>query len=231
MLSGLTIFVPVYNEEAILKENVLELLRYMDRLPLSYEIILGSNGSRDHTVQIGHKLDQSHVQVKFFHQPLRGPGFAFADALRHAAYSSFLCLDADLSIDLIFIDRCIDALQTYDAVVGSKQVGTQRRPILRIVASDLFIMITNLLLQMPFRDYSIGAKAYQTMAIRPFLDRIDRYTFYTQELLYRLQKEGKSIIEIAVNCHDHRKSKFNLFHEGFYRFYKLFELWFRSMRH
>ncbi|MFC1823323.1 glycosyltransferase family 2 protein [Thermodesulfobacteriota bacterium] len=231
MQSGLTIFVPVYNEEAILERNVLELLQYMDRLALPYEIILGSNGSSDQTTKIGYELDQAYVQVRFFHHPLRGPGLAFAEALRRAAHSSFLCLDADLSIDLNFIDRCVEALHDYDAVIGSKQAGTQRRPILRIMASELFIMTTNLLLSMPYRDYSIGAKAYQTMAIRPFLDRIDRHTFYTQELLYRLQKEGKSIIEIAVNCHDRRKSKFNLFHEGFYRFYKLFELWFRSMRH
>jgi len=229
-VTGLTVFIPLYNEAQILEKNVRVLLQYLDRLGLAFEVILGSNGSTDRTPRVGQRLEQTHARVTFFHIALRGPGLAFAEALKRATYSSFFCMDADLSFDMNFIRRAMEALGDYDAVVGSKQMATQKRPLIRILASEIFIACTKRLLQMPFCDYSIGAKAYRTDAIRPFIDRVDRHTFYTQELLYQLQRSGRKILEIPVNCEDRRKSKFNLIHEGFYRYGKLFELWVRSLK-
>jgi glycosyltransferase involved in cell wall biosynthesis len=192
-------------------------------------VILGSNGSTDRTPQIGQELAKAHPgEVVFFHIELRGPGRAFAEALRRARYEYFICLDADLSFAMQYVDDAVAKLPEFDAVVGSKQLGSQKRPLSRIIASECFIWLTNLLLRLPYRDYSIGAKAYRTEAIRPFVDHVDAETFYTQEMLYQLIRHKGTIIEIPVTCEDHRQSKFNLLHEGFYRYGKLFGLWFRT---
>lgn len=225
-LSGLSLFVPIYNEAAILSENTDRLYKYLSRLQIPFEILLGSNGSTDATPEIGPKLAAAHRNVKFFHLSQRGPGLAFAEALRGCRYDAFICQDADLSIHLEFIPKAFDLLENHDAVIGAKQT-TQRRARLRIGVSDFFILCTNLLLGLSYRDYSIGAKAYRTEAIRPFIGKVDRHTFYTQQMIYQLQRIGGRIIEIPVECDDWRKSRFNLIHEGFYRFYKLFELWLR----
>jgi len=224
---GLTVFVPLYNEEAILETNTHKLIEYLANIDTPYEILLGSNGSTDDTPKIGKSMEERHSQVVFFHLPLRGPGLAFAEALKRARYTKLACQDADLSVELDFLYRASAKLQDYDAVIGAKQ-ESQSRPFLRILVSEFFIFCTNLLLGIPYRDYSIGAKAYRTRAIRPFLDGIDRHTFYTQELIYRLQKSNGRIIEIPVRCNDWRKTRFNLFHEGIYRFSKLFGLWMRQ---
>lgn len=224
---GLTVFVPLYNEEVILETNTLKLIEYLGNLDTPYEIFLGSNGSTDDTQKIGKRLEARHRQVVFFHLPFRGPGLAFAEALKRARYTMLACQDADLSVELDFLGRASAALQKYDAVIGAKK-ESQSRPFLRILVSEFFIFCTNLLLGLPYRDYSIGAKAYRTHAIRPFIEQIDRHTFYTQELIYRLQKSSGRIIEIPVQCNDWRKTRFNLFHEGIYRFSKLFGLWMRQ---
>lgn len=230
MNPGLTVFIPLYNEEAILERNAEAVLKYLERFDLRHELILGSNGSTDHTVEIGRRLARAHREIVFFHLDRRGPGRAFAAALRRARYAYFVCLDADLSFEMTFIDGALDTLRDHEAVVGSKLLGSQRRSLIRIAASECFIALTNILLRMPYRDYSIGAKAYRTEAIRPFLHKVDAHTFYTQEMLYQLRKSGGRIIEIPVSCDDRRSSKFNLLHEGFYRYGKLFGLWLRSMR-
>ena len=227
---GITVFMPLYNEEELLERNALTVLRYLPRFDVPFELILGSNGSTDATPEIGRRLAQAHPEAVFFHLEPRGPGRAFAEAVRRARYSCFICLDADLSFDMKFTDDAVEKLREYDAVVGSKLLGSQKRPLMRIIASGCFIFLTNLLLQMPWRDYSIGAKAYRTEAIRPFLDKVDAQTFYTQQMLFQLRRARARIIEIPVSCEDHRPSKFNLLHEGFYRYGKLFGLWFRSLR-
>ena len=228
MEAGITLFIPVYNEEAILDRNVRTVRAHLVRIGLPFEVILGSNGSTDRTVEIGQALAKEFPDLVFFHVPQRGPGRAFAEALRRARYEFFITLDADLSFDMAFVDDAARGLADHDAVVGSKGVGTQKRPLLRIVASNGFIWMTNLLLRMPYRDYAIGAKAYRTEKIRPFVDMVDHHTFYTQQMLYQLTRTGGRIVEIPVQCEDRRASRFNLLHEGFYRYGKLFALWFRS---
>ncbi len=228
---GITVFVPLYNEEEILERNVGVVLGFLERFELPCELILGSNGSTDRTPEIGRRLAETHPgRVVFFHLDRRGPGRAFARAVKCARFTYLVCLDADLSVELSFVADAVDALEQYDAVVGSKLLGTQKRSAFRIMASECFIMFTNLLLRMPYRDYSIGAKAYRTEAIRPFVDKVDAHTFYTQEMLYQLKKTGGRIIEVPVRCDDRRASRFNLLHEGFYRYGKLFGLWLRNLR-
>jgi hypothetical protein len=129
-----------------------------------------------------------------------------------------------------YIDDALAKLPHYNAVIGSKQMGTQQRSITRIVASECFIWLTNLLLRMPWSDYSIGAKAYHTEAILPFVYLMDRHTFYTQQILFQLHRHRGRVIEISVRCEDRRASRFNLLHEGFYRYSKLFNLWFAGLR-
>ena len=41
---GLTVFVPVFNEEALLSSNTRRLQEYLESLKIPYEIIIGSNG-------------------------------------------------------------------------------------------------------------------------------------------------------------------------------------------
>ena len=52
----LSIIIPVYNEEGILRGSVLELEDKLRRFGWRYELILSENGSRDRTVEIGREL-------------------------------------------------------------------------------------------------------------------------------------------------------------------------------
>ena len=51
-----SIVIPVYNEEGILRGSVLELQEKLRRFGWSYELLLCENGSRDRTVEIGKEL-------------------------------------------------------------------------------------------------------------------------------------------------------------------------------
>jgi len=226
--SGLTVFVPVYNEEAIVKPNTQRLLAYLESLNLPYEIIIGSNGSTDHTVPLLQELAASHPPVRFFHLPEKGVGTAFVQGVRMARFDRIVTVDMDLSIDLAFIARAGKLLETHDIVIGSKITGDQKRPWIRKFASNLFIQLARVLLGIGFHDYSIAAKGYQTKAIENYLDRVDKKTFYVVLLVFFATHDGARITEVPVSCCDMRGSRFNLVHEGFYKFGNLFLLWLRS---
>ncbi len=112
--------------------------------------------------------------------------------------------------------------------MGSKKVGSQRRPFLRKLMSDTYIFLVKILLGLNFSDYSIGTKGYKKEKILKYLDRIDHGSSYVVETIFLLKRNEGRIKEIPVFCHDVRKSKFSLFHEIIYRFKNLLIFWFRE---
>ena len=226
--SGFSIFIPVYNEENLLVKNTLRLLAFLDSLKRPYEVILGSNGSTDDTVNLAEKLSKEHDPVRFFHLAEKGVGKAFREGIRMAAHDRMITVDMDLSISLQFIPEACRLLDHSDMVIGSKITGEQQRSWLRKAASKLFIRLARRLLRIDFHDYSIAAKGYRKDLLKRYLDHVDDHTFYVVEIVHRASRDGYRLLEIPVKCRDMRESRFNLIHEGIYKFGNLFRLWLES---
>ena len=226
-MNPFSVFIPVYNEEDILIPNTERLIRYLDNLQTHYEIIIGSNGSKDRTSALGERLSDKYPQVEFFHIKEKGVGYAFRRGVQTARCDVVVSLDMDLSIHLGFIEEALGLLDAnYDIIVGSKKMGHERRSVFRRLGSDLFILTARVLLGLPFEDYSIGAKAYKRDLLLEYIDRIDRGTAYVLSIIYLAFQNKRKVIEIPVSCEDYRQSRFNIIHEGFYRFFNLFKLWY-----
>lgn len=220
-----TVGIPVYNEEELIEANAVRLLEFLGSLGSPFEIIIGSNGSTDRTVELGQALAARFPNVHFFHVPERGVGGVFRRFVREARYDILISLDMDLSIDLDFVTRALEAMRTHDIVVGSKNMGSQKRSLLRVAASTLFVTCARWLLKIDYADYSIAAKAFRRPLIERYEYLIGGGTAYVIDMVYYVSRDGGRVIQIPVNCEDRRQSKFNLIHEGFYKFYNLGRLW------
>ncbi len=223
--SGVTIFIPVYNEQDLLMKNTVHLLAFLDSLDLPYEVIIGSNGSNDSTVNLLEELSRRYDSVRFFHLASRGVGRAFREGIRMAAYDRIITVDMDLSISLDFIPAAYRLLDHSDMVIGSKITGEQQRSWSRKMASNLFIRLARRLLRIDFHDYSIAAKGYRKNLLKRYFHHIDNDTFYVVAIAARAFQDGHRLQEIPVTCTDMRESRFNLVHEGIYKFGNLFRLW------
>lgn len=222
----LTILIPAYNEEAILAANIDRLRAVLKEREIGkYEIILVSNGSIDRTVEIANACAAGRNDLAVIALDRRGVGRAFKEGIRRAQYDRLVCLDLDLTIDLAFIESSAASLATADIVIGSKQTGAQQRSLFRRLASAAFIGCTRHLLGLEFTDYSIGAKAYRRSTVIPYLPALADGSAYVVQLIAWGHRDGVPIAEIPIWCDDRRRSKFNLLHEGLYRFGSLFLLW------
>lgn len=216
-MPAFSVFIPVLDEEDILRPNTLRLIEFLEALGAPFEIIIGSNGSRDRTGEQGRRLAREIDSVRFFHLAGRGPGAAFARAVKLCSAPMLITLDMDLSVDLAFIPRALELLGDHDVVVGSKFQGRQERSWARVAGSGLYIVCARLLLGLPYRDYSLGAKAFRLEALRPLAHLIDRNTAYIGNLVFAARAGGLSIVEEPVACSDQRRSRFNLAAEAAYR--------------
>ncbi len=226
MKKELTVIIPVFNEEDILKENTKKLSEFMDKTGIDYEILICSNGSNDRTVEIGKEIQNK--RVRFFHLREKGVGRAFKKMVEEAASEKIVSVDMDLSIDLDFIPKTNKLLDKYSIVVGSKKMGDQNRSIFRLIASNVFITLVKIFLGLEYTDYSIAAKGYRRSEIINHISKIDYGSSYVVEIIFFVHREKKKIKEIGVFCSDTRKSKFNIYNEAVYRFKNLLTLWFRE---
>jgi len=224
---SLTVGIPVYNEEEILRSHTVRLVEFLRRRGEPFEIILGSNGSTDKTVAIGEALAAEIPEVRFFHLPPPGVGLAFRHIARRATYDALVSLDMDLSVDLTFIDDAMRQLADADIVVGSKSTGQQQRSLFRRFGSGVFVAFASAMLGIEFVDFSIGGKAYRISAIRPYADLVSLGSAYVLDLVYYVDRDGGRVVQVPVTCEDFRSSKFHLGREAIHKFANLGRLWWR----
>jgi glycosyltransferase involved in cell wall biosynthesis len=218
--------IPVFNEAAILRENILKLTRFLEPYG-PYEILIGSNGSTDATVEICAQLAAQNPRIRYFAIAEKKVGIVFQRFLQEARSDALVSVDMDLSIDLDFIPRSLQLLQQHDLVIGSKKLGVESRSLLRRLGSDLYIWTVRALYRMKSHDYSLAAKAYRVSFFRPFAAQLSDHTNYVVDCVYLAKWRGGRSTEIPVRCDDHRASRFNLRREAWERYSYLFKLWHR----
>lgn len=221
----ISIVIPVFNEEEILEKSVQKLSDWLGMRPTLFEVIVVDNGSTDKTPQIAEKLMETYRWFRFFQIPEKSVGKAFAKGVREAKYNYIISLDADLSSDLIFIQYAESLLKYSSMVVGSKTLGQQKRSALRVLGSQLYLFVTQVLFKMTITDFSMSSKAYRKDVILPILDSIDTWTAYVFEICVWLIQNKKTVLQIGIGCEDYRQSRFNIWHEGFYRYWNLYRVW------
>lgn len=216
-----SIVIPVYNEEGILREAVGELIEGLARVrtqldapDLTFEIILAENGSRDRTVELAEHLARERPEVRTFSLGEPNYGKALRRGLLEARGTYVICEEIDLC-DVDFHRRALEALRHGDAdfVVGSKAMkgASDERPVLRRVAT---VVINGMLrAALDFRGTDThGLKAFHRETVLPVVEAcvIDRDLF-ASELVIRAGRDGLRVLEIPIRLREKRKPAINLF--------------------
>src|SRR3989338_4594801 len=183
-MGAISIIIPAYNEESIIGKNTERLIEFLDEKNLECEIFLCNNGSTDNTLRIANQLAKKYKKIKVISILEKGVGTVFKKAVKLAKYNNIISQDIDLSTDLNFIPNALKLLKKYDIVIGSKKMGSQKRSFLRTIPSTVFIFLVRLFLNLPYRDYSMAAKAYKKEVIINHINKVDYGTSYVIDLIY-----------------------------------------------
>ena len=215
-----SIVIPVYNEEGILREAVTELLDGLGAVrqalgapELSFEVILAENGSRDRTAELASHLADERPDVRAFSLGEPNYGKALRRGILEARGQIVLCDEIDLC-DLDFHRRALEHLRHHDCdlVIGSKAMrgANDERPVFRRIATR--VMNGLLWVALDFRGTDThGLKAFDRRALLPIVEAcvIDRDLF-ASELVIRAGRAGLDVIEIPIRLHEKRPPAINL---------------------
>jgi glycosyltransferase involved in cell wall biosynthesis len=214
-----SIVIPVYNEEGILREAVTELLEGLDTVraqldapDLRFEIIIAENGSRDRTVELAEHLASERSEIRTFSLGEPNYGKALRRGILEARGTWVICEEIDLC-DLDFHRRALEHLRMGDAdmVVGSKAMkgSDDQRPLMRRAATR--VLNGMLRIAVDFRGTDThGLKAFHRETLVPVVEAcvIDRDLF-ASELVIRAGQTVR-VLEIPIRLAEKRPPAINL---------------------
>lgn len=202
-MTDLSLVVPAFNEAGIVADSVGRIDEFLQETGLSYEIVLGDDGSTDTTADEVEALGLSCVRV--LRRPHRGKGAILTDALEQTTgrYAGFI--DADLEIDVAYLPEFLAALEDgYDVAVGSKSLNPElnsHRPLSRRMTTTVYNLLVRLLFRSPLSDHQAGFKLFRGDLIRSMVTEVTNEGWlWDTEVLIACERAGCSIKEIPVRA-------------------------------
>jgi len=216
---GISLFVPAYNEEKIIKENILTLYNILNNIATRFEIIIVNDNSKDKTRQIANELTKMHkniILLNFTNGPSRRENLG--EAFRRAKYNTIMFCDLDLATDINSIPELLNHIKNgADISTGSRYLTHKpNREKSRLVISKSYNWFMQKYFESKLKDHQCGFKAFKKETLSPLLDELDydstfcRGWFWDAELLIRAQKKGYKIIEFPVIWNSGKQSSFSI---------------------
>jgi glycosyltransferase involved in cell wall biosynthesis len=208
-----SIVIPVYNEERIVRAAVLELREQLSAKAYSCEIVLAENGSRDGTAERAAELARELDNVRTLSVGEPNYGLALRRGIAEARGALVICEEIDLC-DVDFHGRAIEMLRTepVDMVIGSKLLAgsADERPWRRHAASQLYNGLLRVTLGFRGTD-THGLKAFRKSAVGPIAEQcvVDKDVF-ASELVIRAYRAGLAVREIPVRLREKRPPSVHL---------------------
>jgi glycosyltransferase involved in cell wall biosynthesis len=211
----LSVVVPAYREGPAIYGNLTRLVTELDKLKVTYEIIVVSDGNTDTTVSEARRVPSKAVRV--FSYPMNiGKGFALSCGVDQSTGSMVTFIDADMELDPATIGRFIQIMNAdgCDAVVGSKRHPQSEvaYPTFRRFQSAVYQILIRTLFNLNIRDTQTGLKLFRRQVLSESLPllAIKRFAFDLELLVVARQLGYRNVCEAPVKLDYRFESTVNL---------------------
>jgi glycosyltransferase involved in cell wall biosynthesis len=202
-VARLSYFFPAHNEEANVRELVVEAVETLPTLADDFEIIVVDDGSRDATGAIADELAAAHPGVvRAVHHPTNlGYGSALLSGFRAARHDLVAFTDGDRQFRVADLGRLTDRLGQADhpdVVVGFRIKRAD--PIIRTIYARLYRLANRVWFGLKIRDVDCACKLFRREALAGIAVESGG-AFLSAELLIKLHAAGRTIVEVGVPHH------------------------------
>jgi len=196
--------VPAYREGPRIYDNLKRLVGELDKLGVSYEVVVVSDGNTDGTVREALRVESQAVKV--FHYPMNvGKGFALSCGIDQSSGELVTFIDADMELDPANIRGFIDLMKASDcdAVIGSKRHPKSKvaYPKFRRFQSAVYQLVVKLMFNLDVRDTQTGLKLFRRQVLIeavPLL-AIKKFAFDLELLVVARELGYRKITEAPIS--------------------------------
>lgn len=211
----LSVVVPAYREGRRIHSNLTRLISELDKLNVTYEVVVVSDGNTDATVREAKRVASPALRV--FHYPMNiGKGFALSCGVDQSVGRLVTFIDADMELDPGTIGKFIEIMRTCgcDAVIGSKRHPESKvaYPKFRGLQSAMYQLLTHLLFNLNVRDTQTGLKLFRRQVLQEALPllAIKKFAFDLELLVVARYLGYRNVVEAPVTLDYQFESTVNL---------------------
>jgi len=195
----LSVVVPVYNEQALVRASI-ERLR---AIPIPLQVICVDDASTDGSLAVVEQLQREGlVDVLVCHPRNRGKGAAVRAGIEHATGEVVVIHDADLEYDPFDLPHLLAPIADgrADAVFGSRFTGSPRRVLYfwHRVGNGMLTLLSNMMTDLNLTDMETCYKMVRTDLMRSLPLRTKRFGI-EPELTARLAQARARIYEVPIS--------------------------------
>ena len=193
---SVSVLLPVFNEEATIRQTVLEMDATLSDLARIYEVIVVDDGSRDGTAAIVSALRDDHPGLRLVgHTRRLGYGASLRTGLEVARHPCVAFTDAAGQFDLHDLAWMVPLTDRAPLVVGYR--ARRQSPWQRRLCSWGFNVLARFLLGTRVRDCGCTLKVFRREALANLLPRSEGFVL-NAEILMRARQSGYAVIEVPV---------------------------------
>jgi len=196
----LTVVMPIYNEQATLRQAVERVLA----VPFEIELLCVDDGSDDGSREILLELEKRHSQIRVLLQARNsGKGAALRRGIAEASGDFVIVQDADLEYDPSDYPTLLDPLiqGKADVVYGSRFLGGAPHRVLYFwhsVGNRALTLLSNCLTNINLTDMETCYKAFRRVVIQSIPLEEERFGF-EPEITIKVAKRRLRIYEVGVS--------------------------------
>jgi glycosyltransferase involved in cell wall biosynthesis len=213
----ISLFIPIFNEEKIIRSSVGTIDNMLSRIAAEYEIFIVNDASRDNTKTICSKIEENNTRVRLLNYTI-GPTRRenLAQSFKKATGDIIVFVDVDSIASLNSLQDLIgQIISGYDVATGSRFVkGSKiRRKPTRLLMSVVYNALIRLIFRTKINDHMCGFKAFKRDVILKLVEEMGydnslrRGIFWDTELLIRALDNGYTVKEIPIRWVERLESR------------------------
>lgn len=208
----MSVIVPAYNEQYLVRKNTLLIKREMDRIRKKtgegYEILIVEE-SKDKTPKIAGGLAKQYREIRHYHHDTRlGKGGAIEKGIELSRGDKVVFMDVDLSTSLDITEGFIEKMKHYDIVITSRYNPTAKvsRSAARSLAGQGFSVLVRLVFRTKLRDTKCGYKGFKKRVAKNIIKFVEnKGWFWDTEFLLYAERMGYSIYEMPIDWYERKE--------------------------
>jgi glycosyltransferase involved in cell wall biosynthesis len=224
----ISVVIPVYNEAKTIKE----IIRRVQSVNLSKEIIVVDDASADGTREVLDTLKEEEGLTVIFHQSNQGKGAALRTAFAQVKGSIVIIQDADLEYDPQEYGKLIRPIieGKADVVYGSRFLGGPHRVLFfwHYLGNKMITLLSNMLTNLNLTDMETCYKVFRAPLLEKFTIESNRFGV-EPEITAKLAKLKCKIYEVDISYsgRDYSEGKKINWKDGIAAFYWIlkYNLW------
>lgn len=202
----ISVVIPVYNEAEAIGKTVRGILECMP----DAEVLVVDDGSTDESARVAREAG-AYV---WSHPYNIGNGAAVKTGIRLASGNKIVLMDGDGQHDPTDIPRLLEAAETYDMVVGARDMGGHANHF-RFTANQVYNFIARYATQFPIKDLTSGFRVLDRETVISYLYLVPNSFSYPTTLTLAYLRSGRTLSYLPIQVKKRQgKSKIKLFRDG-----------------